>query len=257
MRKYLMLLTALGALLGLTVGAMSASGETAESGNLKITVNGDFKPHKLSKTKFQPIELTASGKIETKDGSHPPALKEFLLESDKNGAINVKGFPTCKKSKLQATDTKHAEKACRPAIIGTGTTDIGILFEESSEIQAHSKLLVVNGGVKGGVTTLYIHAYITKPVASAVVTTVKIKKIHKGPYGLLSIASIPKIAGGAGSVKSFNLTIEKGLIGPHPKRFSPLTARCPSGKLQAHGTAVFSDGTRLSAGFVRPCTGTR
>jgi hypothetical protein len=254
MRKYLMLLIALGALLGLTVGAMTASGEVAESGNLKITVNGDFTPHRLSKTKFEPIGISASGKIETKDGSHPPALKEFLLETDKNGAINVKGYPTCKKSKLQATDTAHAEKACRPAIIGTGTTDIGILFEESSEIQAHSKLLVINGGVAGGVTTLYIHAYITKPVASAVVTTVKIKKIHKGPFGLLSIATIPKIAGGAGSVKSFSLKVDKKFTSHH-KRVSILTARCPSGKLQAHGTAVFSDGTRLSAGFVRPCTG--
>lgn len=256
MRKYLMLLTALGALLGLTVGAMTASGEVAESGNLKITVNGDFQPHRLSKTKFTPIKLTASGKIETKDGSHPPALKEFLLETDKNGAINVKGYPTCKKSKIQATDTSHARKACGKSIIGTGKTDIGILFEESSEINAHSELLVFNGGVKGGVTTLYIHAYITKPVASAVVTTVKIKKIHKGPFGLLSIATIPKIAGGAGSVKTFSLTVNKKFT-VHHKRVSVLTARCPSGKLQAHGTAVFSDGTRLSAGFVRPCTGTK
>ena len=58
-------------------------------------------------------------------------------------------------------------------------------------------------------TTLYIHAYITKPVPSAVVTTVKIKKIHKGPFGMLSIASIPKIAGGNGSVKNFKLSINK------------------------------------------------
>ncbi len=255
MRKYLMLLIALGALLGLTVGALStASGEVAESGNLKITVNGDFRPHTLSKRTFSPIRLLASGKIETKDGSHPPALKEFLLETDKNGAVNTKGYPVCKKSKLQATDTAHAEKACKPALIGQGTTVIGILFEESSEIDSHSKLLVFNGGVRGGVTTLYLHAYITKPVASAVVTTVKIKKIHKGPYGLLSVASIPKIAGGAGSVKTFNLSIFKKFTYRH-RRYSVLTARCPTGKLQAHGTAVFSDGERLSAGFVRPCKG--
>jgi hypothetical protein len=254
MRKYLMLLIALGALLGLTVGAITASGEVAESGNLKITVNGDFQPHRLSKTKLEPITLSVSGKIETKDGSHPPALKEFRVETDKNGAINVKGYPVCKKSKLQATDTEHAKKACRSALIGHGTTDIGILFEESSEINAHSELLAFNGGVKGGVTTLYLHAYITKPVASAVVTTVKIKKIHKGPFGLLSIASVPKIAGGAGSPKTFSLTIFKKFTYRH-KRYSVLSAKCPTGKLQAHGTAVFSDGTRLSAGFVRPCTG--
>lgn len=257
MRKYLLLSMALGALLMLTVGALStASGETAESGNLKITVDGDFQPHKLSKTKPSPIILSATGKIETKDGTHPPALKEFILETDKSGSINLKGFPVCKKSKLQATDTPHAEKACPTAIVGTGKTTIGIEFEEQPEIDVPSKLLVFNGGVAGGVTTLYIHAYVSKPVQSAIVTTVKIKKIHKGPYGMLSIASIPKIVGGAGSVKTFSLTLNKGLKNKG-KRFSALFATCPSGKLQAHGTAVFSDGTRLSAGFVRPCTGTK
>ena len=110
MRKYLMLLIALGALLGLTVGAMStASGETARSGNLEIEVNGSFSPKTLPKHKLAPIKLSAEGKIKTLDGSHLPALKEFLLETDKSGAVNVKGYPTCKKSKLQATDTAHAE----------------------------------------------------------------------------------------------------------------------------------------------------
>jgi hypothetical protein len=50
------------------------------------------------------------------------------------------------------------------------------------------------------------------------------------------------------------LTIFKKFTYRH-KRYSVLSAKCPTGKLQAHGTAVFSDGTRLSAGFVRPCTG--
>jgi hypothetical protein len=255
MRKYLMLLIGLGALLGLTVGALStASGEVAKSGNLEIEVDGNFSPKTLPKNKFAPISLSAEGKIRTLDGSHLPALREFILESDKNGAINVKGYPVCKASKIQATDTAHAKKACGSALIGKGQTDIEILFEESKAINAHSELLVFNGGVKGGKTTLYIHAYITKPVPSAVVTTVTIKKIHKGPFGLLSVAKIPKIAGGNGSPKNFSLTINKKFTYRH-KRYSVLTAKCPTGKLQAHGTAVFADGTRLSAGFVRPCKG--
>ena len=84
------------------------------------------------------------------------------------------------------------------------------------------------------------------PTPAAVVTTVKIKKIHNGRYGLLAQSSIPKIAGGSGSVTHFNLTINKKGV---------LTAKCPDGKLQAHGTAVFSDGTRPSAEVIRTCTG--
>jgi hypothetical protein len=34
-----------------------------------------------------------------------------------------------------------------------------------------------------------------------------------------------------------------------------LSATCADGKLQAHATGVFSDGTRISAEFIRACTG--
>jgi hypothetical protein len=84
---------------------------------------------------------------------------------------------------------------------------------------------------------------------------VKIKKVHNGRFGLKSVATIPKIAGGSGSVKSFNLTINKKYT-YKGKKMSVLTAKCPDGKLQAHVTSIFSDGTKASAGIVRTCTGT-
>lgn len=122
---------------------------------------------------------------------------------------------------------------------------MGLKFPEQPEIPVKSELLVFNGGFKGGVTTLFIHAYITVPTPAAIVTTVKIKKIHKGRFGLGSVATIPKIAGGSGAVKTFNLALKKGII----------SATCPDGHLNAHGTAIFADGTHISAEVVRPCIG--
>lgn len=257
MRKYLTLTMALGALIALTVvGFASAAGSTEEVtvGNLKFKAGGSFSPKALPKSTLAPITLTAEGKISTLNGEHPPALKEALVETDKNGSIQVKGFPTCKSGQLQSQDTSHAEAICKDAIIGKGTTNVEIAFPESKVVPVSSKLLVFNGGEAGGVVTLYIHAYITVPVPAAIVTTVKIKKIHNGRYGLLSTATIPKIAGGSGSVTSFSLKIGKNYT-YKGKKVSILSAKCPDGKLQAHATAVFSDGTRASTEFVRPCTG--
>lgn len=253
MRKHLMLTMALLGLIAVSAaGVASAAGGggpvTAEAGNIKFTFDGGFSPTKLPKKKMAPIVLTASGKIETKDGSHPPALKTVEVESDKNGTINTKGVPVCKSGQLQSRDTKAAEKVCGSAIIGTGTTSVEIQFPEQNPIPVNSKLLVFNGGTSGGKTTLFIHAYITVPTPAAIVTTVKIKKIHKGRYGLLSVASVPKIAGGSGSVKSFSLKVGN--------KKKVLAAKCPDGKLQAHATAIFADGTKASAGIVRTCTGT-
>jgi hypothetical protein len=258
MRKYLTLTMAVVAVIALTVVGIATAANnkpvTVRSGNLELTVNGGFTPTVLPKNKLAPISFSASGKIRTLDGSHPPALKEFLVETDKNGAVNVTGFPTCTSGKLQSQDTAHAEAICKKAIIGTGKTSVEIAFPESKVVPVNSKLLVFNGGKKGGVTTFFIHAYITVPVPAAIVTTVKIKKIHNGRYGLLATGSIPKIAGGSGSVTSFSLTVNKKYT-YKGKKMSILSAKCPDGKLQANGTAIFADGTRASAGVVRTCTG--
>jgi hypothetical protein len=245
-----MLTMALAALIAVSVAGIATGANkpvTVEAGNLVFTFNGGFSPSKLPKKKLAPISLNASGKIATKDGTHPPALKEVILETDKNGAINVKGLPKCTSGKLQSRDTSAAEKACPKAIIGKGQTTVEVQFPESKPIDVNSKLLVFNGGTSGGKTTLYIHAYFSAPVTGAIVTTVKIKKHKSGRYGLKSVATIPKIAGGSGSVKTFNLTINKKGV---------LTAKCPDGKLQAHATSVFADGTKASATIIRTCTGT-
>jgi hypothetical protein len=250
MRKYLMLTMALGALIAVSVAGIAMAGNstpvTVKAGNLEVTYNGQFTPSTLPKKKLAPISLSASGSIKTLDGTHPPALKEVILETDKNGAINTKGIPVCTAGKLQARDTKAAEKVCGKSIIGTGQTKVEVQFPEQRPVIVDSKLLVINGGTSGGKTTLFIHAYFSAPVTGAIVTTVKIKKVHNGRYGLKSVASIPKIANGAGSVLSFNLTINKKGV---------LTAKCPDGKLQAKATGIFADGTKATGAIVRTCKG--
>lgn len=241
------------AALAVAVVAIGAGIATAEkpvvsrSGEIETEFNGGYSPKVLSKTKPTPITFNISGKVRRLNEAepHPPALKEFLLEGDKHASISVKGIPTCSAGKIQSTDTAAAKKACGSALVGTGTTEVGIKFPEQPEIPTHSDLLVFNGGVKGGVTTLFIHAYITVPTPAAIITTVKIKKIHNGRYGLGSVSTIPKIAGGSGSVKSFSLSLQKGI----------LSATCPDGHLNARGTAVFADGTKVSGAVVRTCTG--
>lgn len=226
---------------------------TVEAGNLLFTFNGGFSPTKLSKKTLTPIALSASGKLQTKDGSHPPALKEVIVETDKNGAVNTIGFPKCTASKLQSQDTKHAEAICKKAIIGEGKTEVEIKLPEQPAIPVKSNLLIFNGGTAGGTTTFFIHAFITVPTPAAVVTTVKIQKIHNGRYGLKSVASIPKIAGGSGSVKSFSLKIGRTYT-YKGKKMSILSAKCADGKLQARADAIFADGTNAAADIIRTCT---
>lgn len=252
------LVAAITALTVLVAGSTALAGNKPEKvvvGNLEFTFNGGFSPTKLPKKTMAPITLTASGDLRSLDGTHPPALTSAIVETDKNGAVFVKGLPVCKSGQLQSRTTAAAKKACPKAIIGSGKTSVEVQFPEQKPIPVNSALTVFNGGQKGGTTTFYIHAFFTAPISGAIVTTVKIKKIHNGRLGLKSVATIPKIANGAGSVTSFDLKIGKRYT-YKGKKVSVLSAKCTDGKLQAKASAIFDDGTKASAGIVRTCTPT-
>jgi len=255
MRKYVALVMAVGALLAVSaVGIAGAAGGeeavTVKVGNLEVTANGGFSPTTISKTKQTPIELKASGEVAEADSSHPPAVRELLIEGDKNAEIHVKGIPTCTSGQLQATDDAAAEKACKSAIIGTGTTIAQVAFAEQKPINVEAKLLLFNGGEKGGKITWYAHAYFAQPISGAIVTTVTITKHKNGRFGTLALAKVPQITGGSGSIISFNLKIKKNVGG-----VNPISAKCSDGKLKVHVQAKFEDGTKAETEIVRPCTG--
>ncbi len=214
--------------------------------DLKVSIDSGFTPRMLSRTEPTPIAFYVSGDIGTFSHARPPALRELILESDKNIAIDVKGVPTCRSKGLDPTDPASVKTVCKPAIVGHGHLAVQIAFPGITAIPARSKLTVINGGFKGGVTTLFLYGLISVPVPAEIVITMKIKKIRKGRYGLLWVATIPKIAGGSGSITRLNLTINR--------RPGVLTAKCTDGKVKAHAEAVFVDGTLFVGSINRSCT---
>ncbi|MBS1680036.1 MAG: hypothetical protein JST08_21925 [Actinobacteria bacterium] len=254
MRKHVLIVLALGALVAVSaVGiATAAGGEgpvTVKVGNLELTADGGFTPKALSKTKQTPIELNAAGSVKEADGSHPPAAREIIIEGDKNAEVHVKGIPTCKSGQLQATDTQAALAACRSALIGEGQTTAQVAFAEQKPINVPSKLLLFNGGEKGGKITWYVHAFFSNPISGAIVTTVTITKHPHGRFGTLAVAKVPQITGGSGSIISFNLNIKKDVKG-----INPISAKCTDGKLKVHVQAKFEDGTKAETEIIRACT---
>lgn len=244
--------------LALTIAVIVAGNALAEratvvrAGNLVLRMNGGVTPKKLPRHRLAPITLRASGSLAAGDGSHPPATKTVTIDFDKHGTINARGLPVCRAGRLQSRDTKAAVAACRPALVGRGTTSVEVALPESRPFTAKGPLALVNGGVRHGVTTMFIHAYVSVPTPTAIVTVVKIKKIHKGPYGTRAVARIPKIAGGSGSLTHFAFSIHRTFERGGRKQ-SYLLARCANGRFRAHATIQTSDGTRISGSILRRC----
>jgi hypothetical protein len=235
--------------------AFAEQATVVRSGNLVLRMNGGVFPKKLPRTHLAPIALRASGSLATQDGSHPPAARTVTVDFDKHGTINARGLAKCRPGKLQSRDTKRALAACRPALVGRGTTSVEVAFPEQQPFSASGPLTIFNGGVRHGVTTMYIHAFVPVPTPTAIVTVVKIRKIHKGPYGTRAVARIPKIAGGSGSLTRFAFSIHR-TFRRGGKKQSYLLARCANGRFRAHATIQASDGSRISGSILRRCAAT-
>jgi len=254
MRKRLTWTLVLGTVLAVACAGIATAYKPTKiiEGNVELILNGGFTPTKLPKNKLAPIHLKIEGAINTLDGSHPSPLTEVIVETDKNGTINAKGLAKCTAGKLAARTTNAAKKACPKAIVGEGKTDVEIAFPEQKPFIIHSRLLAFNGGVSGGKTTIYIHAFLSNPVSAAVVTTVKVSKIHNGRYGTKSVATIPPIAG-EGAVRKFQLEFFR-MFTYRGKKQSYLLAKCPDGKLEAKAKSIFREGPPMVGTFKRPCT---
>ncbi len=254
MRKRLTWILVAAAAIAVAVGGMAAAKPTTVVlGNLVFKIDGGVKPKALPKKKMAPITLELSSEISTKDGSHPPAIQTFEAEFDKNGTINAKGMPVCKRGKIEARDTQAAKAACKSAIVGEGFAEAEVEFAESKPFKARGPLIVFNGGVKGGKTQLYVHVYANVPAPTAFITPVTVTKIHSGKYGNKVVSKIPSIAGGAGSTIKFEIKNHK-IFTYKGKKQSYLLAKCATGKFFARGAGKFSDGSSLKGAITTPCT---
>jgi hypothetical protein len=251
------------AVLAITLGALALvvaarGGAMAEievgPGNLELTMEANFSPRLLDKFRFESGEMRFSSHIETVDGGHPPALRELVWELDRNVRLDGSRLPKCRTYPgIHGIPSPAAKERCEEAMIGRGRLETEILFEESKAIRANSPLIVYNGGVRDGVPTLRAVAYITKPVPSAIVLSVMLKPINDGRYRTAMAISVPKIAGGNGSVTNLSLHLRRRAL-DRGRPVSFVSLRCVDRRIQAHATETFSDGTTIIGTSLRPCS---
>jgi len=254
MKRYLLAAGVVAVGMALLVTA-TASGkwEIARAGNIVFGDNGGISPTKLPKHGFAPATARIIGKIDTVDGTHPPALQEVEADIDKTIRLDAVGLPTCRLGQLQARSTKDAKRACSEAIVGSGSASVEVAFPEQTPFSSTGPLVLFNGGVHGKTTTVFLHAYVDVPAPTAIVVPATVTQINKGRFGLHLEASIPRIAGGAGSATHFEMKIGRRYTYKGEKK-SFLSAGCPTGSWMTKGHVKFSDGTEAGLTHIFACT---
>jgi hypothetical protein len=213
----------------------------------------EFSPKKLSKMRSKPtpirLDVSANLRANQKTG-HLPALKELFFKLDKHMSLDLSEVPTgeevpgCGLGARPPQSVDALRKICAPAVIGGGRMAVEVQFPDQPPIPVESQVLILNAGAKRGVTTLFLLARFTAPVMGWVVTTAKVDQIRERRYRMEVAASVPKIAGGAGSITRFAFSLKRGI----------LSATCPDGRLNVHNRSVLADGTQLAQTAIRACT---
>jgi hypothetical protein len=250
-RRRFTLIAVLGA--SLLAGVASAtSPTTVEVGRSPLSFSAGLTPKKLPPEERTPVAVGVSGKISSGESG---TLREATVSFDRNGAIDVSGLPTCTRNRLLAANTLAARRECRKAIVGAGIAHIKTSASQPEPISI--PLTLVNGGLRDGTVTVFIHGVIPTPSLTPAIATVTIKKVRRGRYGLQAVSRIPPIADGNGSLLDFSFVIDRRFMYDGVER-SFATARCPDGHLdgQLVSFSLSSGKTLPGERFARSCTPT-
>lgn len=225
--QFTSIVTAATALALAAAGVATATTRVSSpDGEFTLALHGQVKPARLAAGKPTPASFHFGGRVTSNGtGSEFPDMRRLTLEADRNVTLDVKGLPTCRVLGLPVTPPPWNH--CRDGIVGHGEVTIVYAAPESTPIQISSETVVYNGGVKGDLTNLWIRAFFPLPKPNTSLARIKVKRIHRGRYGLEASVSIPRLADRFGSLLSFDLTLDRSII----------SASCPDGHLGLRGSA--------------------
>jgi hypothetical protein len=204
----------------------------------------EIAPSKLSSTEPTPVRMEVAGRHRTADGSHLTPTKELRFQADRHLALDLKGVPGCRRPGLDVRrDVAKMEDLCPESIIGRGQISVEVEFP-GQQLTVRERLIVYKASDSPAGIDLVAFTFLPAPVTAEIVIPIYIRRVNQGRIGWEARLSIPKIAGGAGSLTGYALRIGR--------RF--LSATCVGGKLQLRVFSGFDDGTRRSERVVSPCT---
>lgn len=210
--------------------ALATTRVTSPDGSFAVVLDGRVRPRRLGAKVPTPMSVRFSSQVAA--GETPPAvfprLREFNLEADRHVNVDVGDLPVCRVLGLPVTPPPWHH--CERGVVGRGKmTVLYSIPEGGSPPPISSELVVYNGGLRKGMTNLWVRAYLPFPRPNTSLTRMKVKRVRDGRYGLEMSVSPPRLAAGLGSLVSFDLTLNRKI----------LSATCPDGHLNARGSAFF------------------
>jgi hypothetical protein len=221
------------------VAAAASATAMVETRELRLEVNAAFQPRDLPVHSFAPVQFEGSLEVSKPGGGEPSALRQIVLDFDRDGRLDVSGLPTCAPESIAQASVEEARAICKGAIVGTGKIE-ALVALPSGPVPTSSPLTLFNGPRLEGKPTVVIHARTTVPAEQTYAFTVPIEK-RRGEFRYRVTVDIPPLAGGLGAITSLSVKVGRRYSAGGVKR-SYVAARCSDHILRSHGAFTFANG---------------
>ena len=217
-----------------------------------LTADGGFTPRTLPRRAFAPIEFKGRANLRAVDGGVPVAVRQIVLEFDRDGRLSTRGLPECDPAVLVGKNPFDARETCGGSIVGWGHAAAMVARPGEPAFKAGTELTVFNGKRQGHLPTAIVHGRLNTPQPETFLIVVPIAK-QAGEYRYRATIDVPPIAGGYGALVHVDATIGRRFRSGGARR-SYVSARCSDGVLQTHGRFTFADGSIVDGSVQRGCT---
>ena len=238
-------------------GAGLAGAERVQSGSLIVSLDGGISPRTLPRDRPAPVAVHLAGGIQTSDGSPLPRVNWIKLELGWRGHLSTRGLPICPRARLRGTDSRHARRLCKGAVVGKGKLFAKIFVPNQLPFGIHANLLAFNGKTKDGHPAVWVHAYSKNPPVSFVLPFMV--RHQPGAFRTILVTTIRRSVGPWPHVANFSIDVSRE-YSYEGRRRSYLTASCPAPKRFTAGflsfaraNFTFADGRHLRPQVVRSC----
>lgn len=241
----------------LAVFAAPAVGELVQKGNLFIRFDGGISPNALPRKERAPVAVRIDGTIRVLSGQRLPGLRGIRIALNREGKINTRGLPVCRRNRIEAATPTEALARCGRAIVGSGGLVARTSFEDQKPYLLRADLLLFNAVVRGRTAILaHLHQSFPAPITRIFYFTIRRKR---GAFGTVLAATLPQSVNRNGYLKTIFLEFQRRYV-YRGKRRSYITARCraPRGFTGASfpfalASLRFDDGRKLSSKLIRSC----
>lgn len=185
-----------------------------------------------------PVSLRLADSVWTDDGTRPPATTEVRFEFDKSYRLDLSEVQRCPWAPLQSYPA-FDWSTCASAVVAKGRIKWEVSFPEDEAFRVGAEAIAY----RGSANRLLIRTEVPAPVRGEVVIPAKLSREAEDLYDLKATATIPRLAGGSGSLTYLGLRFRKGLF----------SVACPKRHLHSRAIDTFADGTRLGGSIVTTC----